>query len=288
MSGVTIMAKESLLIFGTGGVPHSAGTPSTLGGIQRIKELGLGCMELEFVHQVKMGENTAREVATVARESGIGLSVHAPYYINFNSREPEKVKASQLRLLQAARIGSICGARSIVFHAAFYLGDPPATVYRIVKKYLAEVLAELQKDGVRILIRPEVMGKGSEFGTIEEVCQLSQELDGVLPALDVAHWHARDGKSNSYHEFIAVLEQIERALGKAAIENLHIHFSGIRYGGKGELNHLNLGESDFHYVEQLKALRDVGAGGFVICESPNLEQDALLLQETYTGLVTSG
>jgi deoxyribonuclease IV len=279
--------KELSLIFGTGGVPHSAGSTSTIDGIKRIKELGLGCMELEFVHQVRMSEGTAREVAVVARTAGISLSAHAPYYINLNSKEPEKVKASQGRLLQAARIASICGAGSVIFHAAFYLGDSPDSVYPVVKKYLSEVLAELKKEGIGIRIRPEVMGKASEFGTIEEILRLSQELDGVLPAIDVAHWHAREGKFNTYDEFITVLEQIERELGKAALKNLHIHFSGIRYGKSGEISHLNLEESDFQYTEMLKALRDVRAGGLVVCESPNLEEDALLLQKTYSRLPDS-
>jgi deoxyribonuclease-4 len=57
--------------------------------------------------------------------------------------------------------------------------------------------------------------------------------------------------------------------------------SGIAYGKKGERNHLNLTESDFQYTELLQALKDYDAQGMVICESPNLEDDALLLQETY-------
>jgi len=273
------------LLFGTGGVPHSSPDRSTVGGIHRIKELGLDCMELEFVHQVKMGEATAHDVAAAASAAGgISLSVHAPYYINFNSREPEKVAASLTRLLKAARIGAICGAKSIVFHAAFYLGDPVELVYTAVKQNLAEVRAILTKENVNVTLRPEVMGKGSEFGTIDEILQLCTEIEGVLPALDVAHWHARAGKFNTYDEFTAVFEQIGRTLGNTGLANLHIHFSGIRYGQSGEISHLNLKDSDFHYAELLQALKDIKAGGTVICESPNLEEDALLLQQTYRDL----
>jgi deoxyribonuclease IV len=275
------MAQQHTLFFGTGGVPHSTPVSSTIGGIRRIKELGLGCMELEFVHQAKMGEVTAREVAATAGKTGIRLSAHAPYYINLNSKEPEKIVASQSRLLQTARIANSCGARSVVFHAAFYMGLSPEVVYDIVRQKLAEVLAQVRKEGLKVILRPEVMGKGSEFGTVEEVCRLSRELEGVQPAVDVAHWHAREGKFNTYDEFITVFEQISRQLGAAALHDLHIHFSGIHYGAKGELNHLNLEESDFNYRDLLKAFRDAGVGGNVVCESPNLESDALLLQNTY-------
>jgi len=272
------------LVFGTGGTPHSAKSRATVDGIRRIAELGLGCMEVEFVQGVKMGEASARIVREVAGKTGIRLTAHGPYYINLNAREPEKVKASQLRILQTARIGSICGAESIAFHAAFYSGESPEKTYNTVKKNLKEVVDQLRKENNHVWVRPEIMGKASEFGTVEEVLKLSTELEGVAPCLDVAHCHAREGQFNSYAEFAAVLEQIAATLGRAALDNMHIHFSGIYYGKKGELKHLNLSESDFHYVELLKALKDYDARGIVICESPNLEEDARLLQATYISL----
>jgi len=272
------------LLFGTAGVPHSTWPRTTIDGIKRIAELGLGGMEIEFVRGVKMGEAGARLVAQTALKEGIRLSAHAPYYINLNAREPEKIRASQDRLLQTARIGGRCGAESIVFHPAFYLGDPPQKVYQNVKKHLAEVLDQLKREHNPVCIRPEIMGKISAFGTIDEVLKLCTELEGLAPCIDFAHWHARDGKSNSYPEFIAILRQVEERLGRAALDNIHVHVSGIRYGPKGEISHLNLKDSDFQYTELIKALRDCHVGGLIICESPNLEGDALLLKEAYMGL----
>ncbi len=273
------------LLFGTGGIPHSSETKSTIGGIQRIAELGLGCMEIEFVQGVKMGEAGARLVAEAAAREGVKLSAHAPYFINLNAREPEKIRASQDRILQTARIGSICGVENIVFHAAFYLGDPPEEAYNTVKKYLEEVIRQLKQENNRVWIRPEITGKGSQFGTIDEVLRLSTELEGVAPCIDFAHWHARNGASNSYQEFASVLSMVKERLGKTALDNMHIHLSGIRYGTKGELSHLNLKESDLQYTELLRALKDYDAKGLIICESPSLEEDALLLQESYNALL---
>lgn len=272
------------LLFGTGGTPHSSRTASTIDGIKRIAELGLGCMEIEFVQGVRMGEAGARLVAETAASEGVKLSAHGPYFINLNAREPEKIAASQQRILQTARIGAICGAQSIVFHAAYYLGDPPEKTYQTVKKNLAEVMSQLKRENNRVWVRPEVMGKPSEFGTIDEVLKLCTELEGVGICVDFAHWHAYTGKSNSYSEFTSILEQIKQRLGDQALGNMHIHVSGIAYGKKGEIKHLNLKESDLQYVELLRALKDYQAKGLAICESPSLEGDALLLQETYYNL----
>ena len=135
------------LLFGTAGVPHSTRARATVDGIERIAELGLGCMELEFVQGVRMGEAGARPVADAAARTGVKLSAHGPYYINFNAREPEKIQASQERIYQSARIGGLCGADSVIFHAAFYLGDPPPVVYERVKGYLAELVNRLKREG---------------------------------------------------------------------------------------------------------------------------------------------
>jgi 2-oxoacid:acceptor oxidoreductase gamma subunit (pyruvate/2-ketoisovalerate family) len=112
------------LLFGTAGVPLSASDDSTLSAIERIRALGLDCLEIEFVKGVKMGLDTAGKVRERAASLGVRLSVHAPYFINLNSEDAGKRLASQERILKSARVGAACGATSVVFHAAFYGADP--------------------------------------------------------------------------------------------------------------------------------------------------------------------
>jgi len=282
---VLYLSEMARLLFGTAGIPFSTQPPTTIDGIKRIDELGLGCMELEFVRGVYLSETDAYLIAKTAKDYGVSLSAHAPYFINFNAHEPRKLRASQGILLKAARIASICGARSMVFHPGFYLGDPLQEVYQTMKKYLTEVVSQLKQEDNRLLLRPEVSGKASQFGTIAEIADLCSELEGLAPCIDFAHWHARTGGFNSYTEFASILEQIQGKLGRAALDDMHIHISGIAYGAKGEQRHLILNESDLCYIELLQALKDYGIGGTVICESPNLEEDALLLKESYLALL---
>ncbi len=276
------------LLFGTAGIPLSTWPQTTMDGIKRVAELGLDCMELEFVQKVYLDEEEASLVAEAAGNTGIRLSAHAPYFLNFNAHEPRKLRASQAILLKTARIASICDAQSVVFHAGFYLGDPPAKAYQTVKKYLAEVVARLEEEDIRLWLRPEVSGKGSQFGSLEEILGLCSELEGTAPCIDFAHWHARTGGFNSYLEFTSVLEQVTGMLGGNALENMHLHISGIEYGAKGERRHLQLQKSDLQYIELLRALKDYKVGGMVICESPNQEEDALQLKESYNSLPPSG
>jgi deoxyribonuclease IV len=271
------------LLFGTGGDPFSSAKPrNTINGIKRIAELGLGCMEMEFVYGVRMSEAEAAQVASTAQKVKVRLSAHAPYYINLNAHEHDKLISSQDRLLQTAHIASLSTASGITFHAAFYMKDDPQVVYTRVKQILTGIVGEIKRQNKYVTLRPELMGKPSQFGTLEELLNLCSEIEGLAPCIDFAHLHARTGKYNSYYEFKSVLIQIEKKLGRSALDNLHIHLSGINYNSKsGEVMHLNLRESDLKYAELLQALKEQDAKGVVICESPNLEEDALNLQETY-------
>lgn len=275
--------KESIhLLFGTGGTPISATARTTEAGIERVAELGLGCMEVEFVQGVRMSERTAVSIGELAANKGVTLTAHGPYFINLNAVEPEKVNASKERILHTARVASLFGAKSVTFHAGFYLKSSPAETYTAVKRHLEEVMNILRREGNKVIISPEITGKPSQFGTLDELLQLSTELEGLASCIDFSHLHARTGRANSYQEFIDILDIIESKSGRQALDNMHIHVSGIAYGEKGERKHLMLAESDLQYVELLQALKDRNTKGVVICESaPLLERDAMLLQQTY-------
>ena len=277
-----IQIKE--LLFGTAGIPLSAEPRTTIDGIGHVRKLGLGAMELEFVRSVNISKEKAPEVRKAAQEKEIILTCHAPYFINLNSSERVKVKASIERILNSARILYLCGGYSVCFHAGFYMGQEAKKTYDAVKHNIKEIISALKNEGIEIWVRPETTGKETQFGNMDEILQLSSELDNVMPCVDFAHFHARtNGKYNSYEEFTGILSAIEKKLGRKGLENMHMHITGIAYGPKGEKNHLTLEDSDLKYRELLKALKDFKVKGVAISESPNIEKDALLMQKAYKG-----
>ncbi|MHC1628555.1 MAG: deoxyribonuclease IV [Candidatus Nezhaarchaeales archaeon] len=277
------MRKVNGLLFGTAGIPLSTPKPATsVNGVVRVKELGLDAMELEFVRGVKMSDELAYKVRSVSEAAKIVLTAHAPYYINLNSPDKSKVEASINRILDTARVAYKAGGWSIVFHPAYYGKDSAEIVYDRVKEALKRVVEVLKDEGVEVWVRPETSGGLAEFGSLEEVVRLSQEIENVMPCIDFAHIHARSkGKYNSYDEFVEIFSYLEKELGKDILKNMHMHFSGIEYGDKGEIKHLNLEESDFKYRELAKALKDYSIEGVIISESPNIEGDAMLLKRVY-------
>jgi len=270
------------LRIGTAGIPASTKPRSTANAVKRLAELGLRHMEIEFVRGVRMGEETAREIRSLAEEHDISLTVHAPYYVNLNSAEPEKIVASKERIIQAARAGAWAGAKSVTFHAAYYHADDPDEVFERVKLQMADMLERLADENIQIRLSPETTGGPTQFGTLEELVRLGEELPGVYPCVDFSHLFARSlGEFNSYEHFASAMELIRNRLGEGALKEQHIHLSGIEYGDKGEKRHLPLVETELKYGEVLKALVDYDVAGWLTCESPILEEDALILQGLY-------
>jgi deoxyribonuclease-4 len=270
--------------FGTVGSPR--GMPpkpgGSVGAIGYLASLGLKALELGWVQSVRVTRATCEAIREAAAEAGVAVSVHAPYYINLNADRKEWPKARK-RLMDAARYGSLAGATDIVFHPGTYFEAEPSVVLEKAIPRLAACVEELRSDGIDVTLRPETMGKSAMLGSLADTLAMAKAVPGVLPCLDLAHLHARagDGTINSREEWARILFQYRAMLGVEALRRLHIHLSGIAYGPKGEKHHLMLVESDLDVVGLLQALRQEGCAGRILCESPVMENDALLLRQTW-------
>ena len=269
--------------FGTVGSPK--GMPKKPGGsvgaVEFSRSIGLDALELGWVQSVRVTEATCAAIKAKADEQGVALSVHAPYFINLNAKKDEWPK-SRKRLMDAAHYGHLAGGTDIVFHPGSYFGGDPAEVLKVALPRLEKCVVELRKAGNPVTLRPETMGKSAMLGSLEDTLEMSK-IAGVQPCLDFAHLHARpgDGTVNTYKEWSRLLEAYASALGAQALTGLHIHLSGIEYGPKGEKNHLPLAEADLDLKALFKALKKFGCGGRILCESPEMEADALMMKKMW-------
>lgn len=273
--------KMDKLNFLTAGMPLATGKGSYPEAFDILENLNLDGMEMEFVHGVRITDKSKDFLKN--SEKDLILTAHGPFYINLNSKEEEKIDASAQRIIDTVNVASEVGAYSITYHAAFYMGKDKETVYKQVRNQTQRIINALGETNV--WIRPETTGKATQWGDFEEIIRLSKEFEPVLPCIDFSHIHARTaGKYNTYDEFAHVLDRIGTELGTFALENFHAHIAGIEYTDKGEKQHLILEESDMNYKDLLKALKDFGVKGAVVCESPNIETDAQILKEYYYSL----
>lgn len=271
------------LNFITAGMPLRTGKASYPKAFEVLKEMDLDGMELEFVHGVRMNDANRDFVKEMSKN--FVITAHGPFYINLNSQEEEKIDASLQRIIDTAYVAKQAGAFSITYHAAFYMGKDKETVYNQVKTQTRRILDVLENENINVWIRPETTGKATQWGDLDEIIRLSKEFEQVLPCVDFSHLHARSaGEYNTYDEFSKILEKMGTEIGQYALENFHGHLAGIEYTAKGEKQHLNLENSDMNYKDLIKAMKEFGVKGALVCESPNIEDDCKLLKDYYLSL----
>jgi deoxyribonuclease-4 len=269
------------LLFGISGLPNGDGKTNFTykSGIVYLKQIGLDALELPFVRSVNITEKNKEEVLNTKLENDFYLSAHGSYFINLNAEEEIKQQQSIERIIKGAEGLKKVEGRSLVFHPGFYLNDSMEEAYNTIK----ENLLKLPYNGVDY--RLETTGKRTQFGTLEELVSICKEVKTCKLCIDFSHIHARgNGSLIGFYDFAKILQYVLDELGRAALDDLHIHMGGINYNEKGERNHLPLMESDFNYVDCLKALKEFNVKGCVILEGPLLEKDALLLKNTYINL----
>ncbi|MGM5488281.1 MAG: TIM barrel protein [Nanobdellota archaeon] len=220
---------------------------------------GLTALEVAFTHGVRMSRERATAVGNLAREYGITLSVHAPYYVNLASSDEEKQGASFQRVLDACDRASYLGARCVVFHPGFYQKRDPDAVYDIIKQRMQELMFSVPPG---VVLCPETTGKVSQFGTLEELLRLQRDV-GCGICVDFAHLLAREG-SVDYEAILAKL-----------VDPVHAHFSGIDYGDKGEKRHVPTDPGAAKRLLASCAGRDIT----IINEGPDPFKEAALMQQ---------
>ena len=229
--------------FGPAGSAESfkvMGYKSSLQIPEYLNKFSLDCFEYQCGRGVNIGEEKAKELGNVAKEKGITLSLHAPYYISMSSVEEEKRLNSVNYILASAGAVNAMGGDRIVVHTGSCGKISREKALSLAIDTMKLALDALKNEGLsHIHICPETMGKVNQLGTLTEVMELCKIDESLIPCIDFGHLNARDlGILKSKEDFEGVLNQIENDLGKDRLNIFHSHFSKIEYTTGGEKRHL--------------------------------------------------
>ena len=271
-----------MIYLGPAGVPISCEERTTLAGIECTAKLKLNALECEFVRQVGMGNETARQVGELAGKLGVRLSVRCPYFVNLCSHEKEKLKASKKRILDSVERAHYMHAYVAVFHAGFYGKLSKADALDAVKRACAEMVDEMASSGINgVNLGLETMGKQATFGTIGEIISVCREVKNCVPVVDWAHINCR------YLGIIKKQEDYGKIFDRLAplkLKHLHAHatcaeFTPAGPGAGNEKHHLTLDAKKPDYEPLVKEIMKRKLDITLISESPLLEQDALSMKK---------
>jgi len=251
-----------------------------------LRAEGLDAFEYQMVRwgpKPQIKQETAEELGRRALEHDTWLTAHGSYFVNLTSANKQTLEASKKRLLACVQGANWMQAHIVVFHPGSYAGRPSKQVFETCAKAMEEVVANMRSLGfTKVHLAPEMMGKPSQFGSVEEVLALCERVDLTEPNVDWAHLHARErGRFRTLDDVREVIDQIEKRLGTDALRNVHCHYSHIEFTDKGERRHHNLDRAeygpDFRLIARLIAERNLRP--VIACETPNLDMDAQKLRD---------
>ncbi len=235
-------------LFGPSGHSESyaaEGLTSTADMPKWISARGLDIFEYSFGRGVRVSTATAAAIGEKCDEYGVEMSVHAPYFINFASPEPEKAQNSVNYILSSLKVLKAFGGERCVFHAGAQGQDSREAAFARTKDMFArtlELIAE-EPDYADLIVCPETMGKQAQIGTVEEVIELCKLGDNVYPCVDFGHINALYGGSlRTASDFEDIVKKLLDGLGEKKTKNMQVHFSKIQYGAKGEIRHLTFAD----------------------------------------------
>jgi len=248
-----------MIKFGPAGIGGVKESPNFL---EMYKKLGIKVAEIPFTYQVWIKKREdAIKIKKAAKKNSVKLSIHAPYWINLNSREKEKIQKSKQRILKCCEVANWMGIKRVVFHCGYYGGMEKEKTLQNIKKAILEMQEVIKKNKWRVRLCPEVMGKKNVFGNIKEISRLVKETKCSF-CIDFAHILAR---YNSYE-----IEQVKKNFPQ---KTWHCHFSGIEYGEKGEKHHKRTPEKE---IKRLISILPKNKDITIINESPNPIEDSIL------------
>ena len=273
--------------FGPAGVPPSfKAMKATLIDVPRLlREEGLDAFEYQAVRwgaKPQIKKEDAEKLGLKARENDVLLSLHASYFINFCG-DKETIEASKARLIACATAAQWMHAQTVVFHPGFYGKKTPEEVFEGCLEALKDVVEKLKTLGIReVKLGPETMGKPSQFGSLEEVLALCEEVEQTQPVIDWAHLHAREqGLFKDVGEFRRVVEAVEKRLGTDAAKNMHCHFTKVEFTDKGEKCHHTMDEAGYgpDFTLLARVIAEFKLKPVIISESPVLDVDAIKMRD---------
>ena len=273
--------------FGPGGNGdwfYREGNKGTLQAPAWLAQKGLDAFEYEAGNGISAGEATLRAIGEKAREHGILMSLHTPYFISLSGIEREKRLKSLDYISKSLWAAELLGADTVVIHSGSAAKLSREEAMALSKDTLERVAEQVGDTKIRLGI--ETMGKVNQLGTLEEVLEQCKVSPIFTPVVDFGHLNARaiGGAFVTVDDYRRVFDLIARTLGDVHARTLHCHFSKIEYTKAGEKKHLTFADTEFGPVFEplAEAIAREGVAPRIICESDGTQaEDALYMKQAY-------
>lgn len=269
---------------------YEQGFKSSLDAPRWVKNRGLSAYEYSLSRGFNISEFTAKTLGEKCEENDITLSLHAPYYINLANKDDKMIEKSFNYILTSLKYLKIMKGSRLVFHPGACQDMTREEAFGNLKKNMKELVKRIEKENFDFdfYLCPETMGKSAQLGTYEEIAEICTYAKYLVPTLDFGHINSLlQGKLKKEEDFDKIFVFLIDKLGYDKVKNIHIHFSKIEYGQKGEIRHLTFEDAKYgpEFLPLAKVLKKYKLEPVIICESDGTQaEDASDMQRIYESL----
>ena len=288
------------LKLGPAGVPLSCKGRTIVEGMDDITVLGLDAMEVQTVRTIQPQHfDQYWQAGILSWKSDFEMNMHGPYYAELlgNKRERNRTLSKMETSLQA---GKIINARHLTFHVGPYGEYEPGTeaneqvanVMSGIVERVREVwgVEEEEEDYAAFpwvhesepsLVGIETSGRQELWGTVEEVLEVCNHVEGTVPVLNMGHIHARGhGRLRTSEDYAELFDQARETYGGSTF---YCHFAGVEHRMGNALHYTQIKKSDLKFEPFAEYLAEEGdwMDITIISDSPLLEHDAMYMLQHY-------
>jgi len=288
------------LKLGPAGVPLSCKGRTIVEGMDDITVLGLDAMEVQTVRTIQPQHfDQYWQAGILSWKSDFEMNMHGPYYAELlgNKRERNRTLSKMETSLQA---GKIINARHLTFHVGPYgeydpgheANEQVANVMSGIVERVREVWGDEEEEedyaafpwvheSEPSLVGIETSGRQELWGTVEEVLEVCNHVEGTVPVLNMGHIHARGhGRLRTSEDYAELFEKARETYGGSTF---YCHFAGVEHRMGNALHYTQIKKSDLKFEPFAEYLAEEGdwMDITIISDSPLLEHDAMYMLQHY-------
>tara|TARA_Y100001970_G_scaffold9999_2_gene11835 strand:+ start:6232 stop:7362 length:1131 start_codon:yes stop_codon:yes gene_type:complete len=288
------------LKLGPAGVPLSCKGRTIVEGMDDITVLGLDAMEVQTVRTIQPQHfDQYWQAGILSWKSDFEMNMHGPYYAELlgNKRERNRTLSKMETSLQA---GKIINARHLTFHVGPYGEyDPGTEANEQVANVMSGIVERVREvwgvegeeedyaafpwvhESEPSLVGIETSGRQELWGTVEEVLEVCNHVEGTVPVLNMGHIHARGhGRLRTSEDYAELFDQARETYGGSTF---YCHFAGVEHRMGNALHYTQIKKSDLKFEPFAEYLAEEGdwMDITIISDSPLLEHDAMYMLQHY-------
>ena len=279
---------------GPAGIPLSCKGRTIVEGMDDIISLGLETMEVQTVRMIAPQHfEQYWQAGVLANKTEFEMNIHGPYYSELLGNRVERGR-SLTKIESTLQAAKTINARHITLHAGHYgeMGRGRAANEQLVNVFsgIVERVEEIWhddediypvfpwlKDGTPSKIGIETSGRQELWGSLEEVLEVVNHVEGTVPVLNIAHIHSRGhGSMRTSEDYGEMFDLVRETIGT---KEFYCHFSGVEHRTGNAMHYTQIKKSDLNFEPLAEFI--VEEGGWLditlISDSPLLEHDAMYM-----------